>query len=77
MKTTKWILQGTGADAWYGNGDQLSADTKQDLRNMFEDCVEGDWSNQYQKNGVEYSKTEAVELMWNEFDELATEIVVG
>lgn len=72
----KWTLKGQGSDSWFGNNDKIYADSKDELREDFRDCVEGDWSNGYAKNGVEYSKEDAIKIMWEEFERLATKIEI-
>jgi hypothetical protein len=73
----KWTLEGQGSESWFGNNDQLFADSEDKLREMFRDCVEGDWSNGCSdQDGCPEPKQDAIARLWEKFDDLLTEVIV-
>ena len=75
---TKWTLVEQGADKWFGNNEQIFANSRDELREMFRDSVEGDWSNGcYDADGQPESKEDAIARLWIEFFDLAKEVEVG
>ena len=78
VKNYKWTLVGQGADKWFGNGEQIFANSRDKLREAFRDSVEGDWSNGcYDADGQPESKEDAIARLWIEFFDLAKEVEVG
>ncbi len=77
VKNYKWTLVGQGADKWFGNGEQIFANSRDELREAFRDSVEGDWSNGcYDADGQPESKEDAIARLWIEFFDLADEVKV-
>ena len=77
VKNYKWTLVGQGADKWFGNGEQIFANSRDELREAFRDSVEGDWSNGcYDADGQPESKEDAIARLWIEFFDLADEVEV-